>query len=147
MTKPNYDDPAVEERWCLEQQKAVAEYLKVAGVKHGRIGEWPAWHVAPYVSVWAIESTARPEWVGWWVISGDLPTDYISADSVKDPRTAVRGFTERWRDVASYMRRGEAHPTIRIGSADEQTGLGPLLESRATLLSKWVEDESLWQYE
>jgi hypothetical protein len=39
MPKPDYDDPEVEERWCSEQQKIVADYLHSQKVKHGRIGE------------------------------------------------------------------------------------------------------------
>jgi hypothetical protein len=83
MTKEDYDDPEVEERWCEQQRVAVNEYLQSQGVKHGRVGDWPAWHVAPYVSIWAIESVNRPEWIGWWVICGDLPTDYISASDIE----------------------------------------------------------------
>ncbi len=28
MPKPDYDDPEVEERWCNDQQKIVANYLR-----------------------------------------------------------------------------------------------------------------------
>src|SRR6267143_18187 len=68
-----------EEKWCAACRRRVRKYLAGESVRHGRIGSWPAWHVAPYVSVWAVESQARPGWVGWWVISGDVPTDYESA--------------------------------------------------------------------
>src|SRR5207253_9606987 len=83
--KPDYDDPDVEERWCIEQRAIVADYLRLQKVRHGRIGEWPAWHVAPIASIWAIESTVQPESIGWWVIGGDPPTDYISANEVIPP--------------------------------------------------------------
>ena len=118
---------------------------EVEGVGHGRIGEWPAWHVAPYVSIWAIESAATPEWVGWWVIAGDVPTDYIVADSVEDPRSAVRAFAKRWLELASFMKRGEPHPSIHIGAASDPSAPSPLLEGRAKLLSEWAEDASLWR--
>jgi len=72
MTTPDFDDPAVEKRWCAERRAAVADYLKKQGVDHGEIGEWPAWHFAPYVSIWAIESKKRPSRLGWWVICGML---------------------------------------------------------------------------
>ena len=52
---PDYEDPAFEEQWCEARRAEVAAYLEREGVvhgrMHGRIGEWPAWHVAPYVSV------------------------------------------------------------------------------------------------
>jgi hypothetical protein len=72
-----YDDPGAEQRWCAERRAEVAAYLAGEGVTLGTIGEWPAWHVAPYVSVWAIGSLKAPGAVGWWVICGDLqPTTF-----------------------------------------------------------------------
>lgn len=150
MPNPSSDDPDVEERWCLAQQGIVADYLRSQDVKHGRIGEWPAWHVAPYVSIWAIESLARPEWIGWWVICGDLPTDYISAadaEPPQHPRTAMRVFAENWLDVVNAWKEGREHENTRIGSQGSREKLGPLLESRAKLLMKWADDDSLWKEE
>jgi hypothetical protein len=66
METPTYDDPEAERLWCDHQRHQVTEYLRTQGVAHGRVGDWPAWHVAPYVSIWAIESLIRPEWIGWW---------------------------------------------------------------------------------
>ncbi len=145
MADLDYDDATVEEEWCADLRADISAYLSGEGVSHGQIGEWPAWHVAPYVSIWAIESQQRPGWVGWWAIAGDLPTDYVSAKTIKDPRAAVSAFSERWIEVSSYMLRGEAHPDIRIGSSETWPQLGPLLKSRASLLAKWVNENSFWQ--
>jgi len=144
MSSPNYDDSAVEEAWCKERRAEVAEYLKREHVVHGRIGEWPAWHVTPYVSIWAIESVKCPEWVGWWVICGDLPTDYVSAETIKHPREAMRSIAERWLEISAYMSRGEKHPTINRGAPESWPQLAPLLRSRAQTLSKWVKDDTIW---
>ena len=51
MTKPDYDDPVVEEQWCAKCRATVAEYLTDRKIEHGRVGEWPAWHIAPCVSI------------------------------------------------------------------------------------------------
>jgi len=144
MSTLGYDAPAVEEQWCGERHAQVIEYLQRQGVKHGRIGEWPAWHLAPYVSIWAIESAARPEWVGWWVVSGDLPTDYISADKIKHPREAMRAIAQRWLEVSGYVKRGQKHPSIQVGRAEDQAELTLLLEKRGNLLLKWANDDSFW---
>jgi hypothetical protein len=144
MSEPDYDDPAVEERWCEQRQAEVVDYLKQQGVKHGRVGEWPAWHIAPYVSLWAIESAARPDWVGWWAVCGDLPTDTISADSAEHPRDALRAIAKRWLDVAARAKRGEPHPTITIGDPDKQAELLPLLERRGGILLAWANDDGCW---
>jgi len=46
--RPNMEsDEIQEEKWCAEQRMHVEAYLKKQGVAHGRIGEWPAWLVAP----------------------------------------------------------------------------------------------------
>ena len=140
----NFDTPEVEEQWCAEQRSAVAAYLKEQKVDHGEIGEWPAWHLAPYVGIWAIESKATPGWVGWWVISGDLPTDYISADTVRHPREALQAFASTWAEVAGCMLRGEPHPSINIGTPDQWPALGELLKRRAELLAQFAEDDAGW---
>ena len=141
---PDYDDPAVAERWCEDRRAQIIAYLQREGVEHGRVGEWPAWHVAPCVSIWAIESRKRPEWVGWWVICGDLPTDYISAATLKHPRDAMRGLAQQWRDQAQLMLSGERHSDIRIGEPEDWASLAPLLATRASLLVGWADDDSLW---
>lgn len=141
---PNYDDPVEEEKWCLECRAEAGRYLKAEGVVHGRIGEWPAWHVAPFVSIWAIESGARIESVGWWVVCGDLPTDYVSASTIKHPRDAMHALSKRWSEVADHMSRGAKHPTVSIGTLKDSASLGPLLRLRAEALAKWANDDNLW---
>jgi hypothetical protein len=142
---PDYDDAAVEEAWCDERRREVGEYLRTQGVEHGQIGEWPAWHVAPYVSIWAIESKAQPGYLGWWVICGDLPTDYISAAQIKNPRGAMREFSRLWTEAAKCMCKGVAHPTVKIGKPGDWAELGPLLESRSRTLATWADDGSMWE--
>ena len=142
---PDYDDPAVEEQWCEERRAQVSAYLQGEGVVHGSIGVRPAWHVAPYVSVWAVESKIRPEWVGWWAICGDLPTDYVSAAELKHPREAVRSIASEWLEQARLMRSQDQPDAIRIGRPEDWASLAPLLEARATLLHDFANDDSVWQ--
>jgi hypothetical protein len=120
-------------------------YLSKEKVPHGRIGEWPAWHLAPYVSIWAIESRFGHDEIAFWVICGDLPTDFIQwSNSASDPRQALNVISSRWLEVSSFMLRGVPHPTISIGTPDVWPKLGPLLQSRAGVIAKWVKDDSIW---
>ncbi len=144
MSSSNSEDPDTEEKWCSDCRVEAAAYMKNAGVTHGRIGEWPAWHVAPCVSVWAIESSRQPDWIGWWVVCGDLPTDYVSAETIKHPREAMRSISERWTEVSDYMQRGEKHPSINLGQPEAWSQLASLLRSRAQVLARWVSDDSVW---
>ena len=141
----DYDDPGIETQWCGERRKEVAEYLRGEGLTHGQIGAEPAWYVAPYVSVWAIESLATPGALGWWAISGDMPNDYVSASNAKTPREAVQAIASLWQEAAQYMSRGEKHPTFRIGSGLQDEELAPMLASRAELLLEWVDDAEAWE--
>jgi len=140
-----YDDPAVEEQWCDERRQQVIGYLAKQGLKHGEVGEWPAWHIPPYVSVWAIESLVSPGCLGWWVICGDLPTDYISASDIYHPREAMRAIAERWQEISGYMNRGEPHPTMAIGPRESWPTVAPLLSSRSQILLDWADDGELWE--
>jgi Domain of unknown function (DUF4826) len=148
MNEPDYDDPDVEERWCEDQRAVVTDYLGSQKVKHGSIGDWPAWHVAPYASIWAIESLVQPGAIGWWVVCGDLPTDYISSADLRPPqhpRKAMRIFAKNWLELVAAWKDGRELENTRIAGSSLHEELGPLLESRARLLMEWAEDDSLWE--
>jgi hypothetical protein len=148
MDALDWDDPVVEERWCGDCRRTVAEYLAKEGLDHGEIGSWPAWHVAPYVSLWAIESLLAPGDVGWWAICGDLPTDYLSAAAIKHPRKAMLAFADTWKEVASFMAKGVPHPHISIGpsgpNAERTAELAAPLVSRSDVLRQFAQDDSVW---
>ena len=133
---PEFD----EENWCEERRAQVVAYLASQHLNHGEVGEWPAWYIAPHVSIWAVESLKRPGSVGWWVICGDLPTDYCSATQPVHPRNAAREFSKNWAVAASAYRPGD----VTLGETGLPASLAPLLRERAELLRAWVEDDGLW---
>ncbi|GLQ98191.1 DUF4826 family protein [Dyella mobilis] len=141
----DYDNPEVEEQWCAERRNDVSAYLQRQGVQHGQVGEWAAWHLAPYVAIWAIESKVAPGHVGWWAISGDLPTDYVSASAIKHPREAMAAIAARWRDIAENQRSGQIMPGISMGNPTNWKDLAPLLAARAALLQDWATEPGLWE--
>jgi hypothetical protein len=150
MDNPDYDDPAVEQRWCNEQRDLVAAHLRSHHVKHGRIREWPAWHLAPYVSLWAIEKVGRRGSIGWWAICGDVPPDYVSSADVEppqDPRSAMRVIVERWRQLVKLWKTGRHYKDIQITGLPPPKELARPLEKRVKLLMEWIDDDSLWEEE
>lgn len=100
----------------------------------------PAWFAAPYISIWAIESLQAPGSVGWWSISGDLPTDYCSAQDCRHPRLAMKRFAEEWRSAIGQTRPDDA----TIGETGLPVALLPLLKERVDLLLKFSADDYLW---
>lgn len=142
---PDYDDPEIEAQWLTERRAEITHYLQREGVEFGQVKEEPAWWVAPYVSIWAIESKNNPDSVGWWGISGDLPNDYVSANKAKDPREAMIAIASLWQEASQYMARGEKHPTFIIGNGDNDKELASLLASRSEILLDWANDPEVWE--
>jgi len=138
------DSLAEDEAWCAHQRGVAVEYLAQQPATFGEVGEWPAWHLAPYVSVWAVESVIAPGSVGWWVICGDLPTDYASGLDTPSPRAAVATFASRWAKLAASMVRGDPQADCSIGTLADAVELAPLLKARSQVLEKWAEDDSVW---
>lgn len=133
-----------EGRWVREQRGEVLAYLAREGVQHRGVSTRPVWLVAPYVAVWSVESQAGPGTAGWWTISGDLPTDYVSAKEAKDARAVLVHFSRQWSEVAAAMRSGQPHPEIKMGTPDQWPELADLLQRRSELLGKFAADASIW---
>lgn len=140
------DDPADVARWIDEHRANVARYLRNESIAHGLIAEEPAWDVLPHLSLWPVEGAGKPHRILAWVICSDVPTDYVEGEGLEHPRDVLRAFGTRWREVAWYMARGEAHPTIAIGKPETWPTLAALLDSRGETLVKWANDESLWTH-
>ena len=133
--------------WCEARRAEIEPCLTRAAVAHGRIGVSPAWHVRPYVSVWAIESLDRPEWVGWWVICGDLPTDLIAAHGLDTPRQALRAFGQRWVHDAQELDRGQVPSAWRHLDSAQLPALADQLRRRGRALQLWADDSASWPEE
>lgn len=144
MSAWNSDDPVAEQAWCMERRMEIIAYLQREGLEHGRVGESPAWHVAPYVSIWAIESIAVRDAVGWWAICGDLPSDYVSSADAKTPREAASQIAQAWLEAAAQMSAGAEPVGMTIGNLERGPELGLLLRARAELLLSWTQDENRW---
>ncbi|MCK5940788.1 MAG: DUF4826 family protein [Planctomycetes bacterium] len=143
--EPDWDDPEVQDRWCAEVRGDVETYLRDEQVEHGRIADEPSWFVAPYVSLWAIESRSRPETVGAWVIAGDVPTDIVSAEEHEHPRDAMHAIADRWLAYADDVREGRDNERIEIEGVENDAELVPMLVSRAEALHEWAADDELWE--
>lgn len=140
----SHSDQAAQERWCDQQAAEVVACVARLCPDPGRIGERPAWFAMPYVGIWAVESAHRPEWIGWWVIAGDLPADALPAHDLPTPRDALRAFGKRWLLHGAALDRGEV-PDPWAGHADaELPKLAATLKRRGAALGAWADDEASW---
>ena len=133
-----------EERWCDAQAAEVAACVERAAPDHGRIGERPAWYAMPYAGLWAVESAHRPEWLGWWVIAGDLPSDALPAHDLPTPRAALRAFGQRWQLHGEALDRGEVPPAWAHWPEDGLPKLAAQLKRRGAALQAWADDAAAW---
>jgi hypothetical protein len=145
MNSADYDDPKLEAEWLAEQREKVLGYLQDEAVLHGGVAANADWFCAPYASIWAVESVTRSDAVGWWVISGDLPTDYLSGGDASDARAAMAAFARRWREASVYLLQGKQHPTVSYGPPGREREFGDLLSRRAEILEDLVNDDEMWQ--
>ncbi len=132
---------AEEAAWNEARREDAVYYLHKQGLKHGGVAATPEWSLPPYVSVWAVGSLKAPGSVGWWVICGDLPTDYCSSANCRDARSAVRFIAESWKAAAASIRPRDQ----TIADSGLPVSLAPLLASRAELLLEWTDDPDIWE--
>lgn len=130
--------------WLAEERQKVLEYLEAEGCRHAGVADWPIFHVDFSLALWPVQSTKHTGRTGWWAISGDVPIDYMSSSDGEDPRDALRHFAAEWEDVASFMRRGESHPTLEMGNPKDWPEMAELLEQRAQALREYADDAEVW---
>ncbi len=137
-------EAAEEECWCDARAAEVAACVDRLAPEHGRIGERPAWFAMPYAGLWAVESAHRPEWIGWWVIAGDLPTDAIAAHELPTPRDALRAFGKRWMLHGEALDRGDVPPAWAHLPDAALPKLAAQLKRRGAALQAWADDAASW---
>lgn len=144
MNPPVMPQAVPVEEWLAARHRQVSDYLQRAGLTHGAVAELPDWHIYPYLSIWAVESVRAPGYVGWWVICGDCPTDYVTATADQSPRAALSLFAAQWQAAVPYLERGEQHPDFTLGDPAAAHMLAPLMAERAAALATLAADEELW---
>lgn len=140
-------DATSEAQWCAARSADVVDCLARQSLEHGRIGDGPAWHVMPYASLWAVESKSRPEWIGWWVVCGDLPSDALAAHDLPTPRDALRAFGKRWLLHGAALDRGEVPGAWAQRPDSALPKLAATLKKRGAALQAWADDAASWPAE
>lgn len=144
MSDTAFDSEKRMHSWIAGQRQVVVSYLERQSVNHRGVAAEPEWHVAPYVAIWRIASYAAPGRTGWWAVSGDVPTDYISSSDAHTPREAMRLIGQRWLDCAQSMSRRAEYSAFHIGRPADWKDLAPLLEARAKLFIQTAGDDANW---
>ena len=91
-------------------------------------------YLAPYVAVWKIKSQQGKF---FWVLSGDLPADYVPFDVAPDARGALRHFSLSWQLKAENIMQAQ-------GLDETQENYAKLLADRAISLHQLSERDDLF---
>lgn len=122
------------EAWIKEQFQRANKHLAENGVLFDTIIADESKYLIPYLSVWKIKSTENKR---YWVISGDLPSDFMMADHAKNAREAIRHFSMSWQMKAENIRR-------TMPNDETQMRFAALLENKAMNLFNVHDSEHLW---
>lgn len=122
-------------KWSRESYQKAIGHLAEKGIVADSVSMEQSRYLAPILAVWKIKS-ADQRW--FWVISGDLPTDWMTEEGAESARDAVRAFSLRWQLKAEEIR-------VNQEADKTQQEFATLLIGRANGLYDIYEREELWQ--
>lgn len=127
-------DAAQVSEWVRAQFQKANLFLAEKGIVMDSVAVQDSRYLPPMVAVWKINGIDKQS---YWVISGDLPTDYIALSAASDARDALRAFSFRWQMNAQQL--------IDAGVLDQTTAdYVNLLIGRAHSLYDLFENDQIW---
>ena len=122
-------------QWVREQFQKANKHLAENGVLFESVVVEDSRYLAPMVAVWKIKTR---DGKFFWVISGDLPVDFVPADVSADVRGVLKHFSLLWQLKVENLSQAD--------NIDEtQKEYLTLLGTRAYDLYHMSEDDKLWQ--
>ena len=121
--------------WVRSQFQKANEYMASKGIIPDNVAVAESRYLPPYFAIWKLNTRDKQ---AFWVISGDLPTDYMQYSAAVDAREAVRTFSLQWQLKAQKI--------IESGVIDKtQQDYANLLINRAQGLYDMFSQDQLWQ--
>lgn len=131
--------PAISEQerkaWINEQLQKANKHLAENGIVVSTVDETVSRYLLPFFAVWKVKANDKKV---YWVLSGDLPADFIAGDNAKNAREALRHFALSWQIKAENL--------VRSGVADQtQMQFAGILQNRAEKLHDFAEEDAIWR--
>ncbi len=134
------------EMWADRQFSDAQSYLTRRDIRTTGILTM-AWLAAPYLALWTARSTTEGL-LPVWVVSGQVPTDYVLEKAIQTPRDAIRVLGERWKAIADDPDSDDAIRTVDFeipSEGPEREEARKKLDRFARTLLGVTEDDSLWK--
>ncbi|WJG10892.1 DUF4826 family protein [Aliiglaciecola sp. LCG003] len=122
-------------QWVRSQFQRANKHLAENGIIFDSVVTEESRYLAPVVALWKIKTTDNRY---YWVISGDLPVDFMPYENEKNARDVLRRFSFSWQLKAENLQNSDSLDQTQKDFCD-------LLVSRAEGLYQMYEKESLWQ--
>ena len=126
---------ALAAQWFNQQLSQATQYLAQQGVILETVFNDESTYVAPLFAIFKVRDKDRNK---YWVIAGDLPTDFATDNVAKDAKAAIRHFSLHWQMKAEAMIRSGLRDTV-------QRDFAQLLITKAEAIYPFVESEALWK--
>lgn len=121
--------------WVREQFQRANKHLAENGILFNSVVTEESRYLAPFVAVWKIKANDKKY---YWVISGDVPCDFIPYESEKTVRAAIRRFSFIWQIKAENIIKTQGNDKV-------QQNFAKLLINKAENLYDMQADEKVWQ--
>jgi hypothetical protein len=121
--------------WVRSQFQKANKHLAENGILFESVVTQDSRYLAPMVAVWKIKAQDGRY---FWVISGDMPVDFVPADVASDVRGVLKHFSLLWNLKVENLSQAQDM------DATQQQYL-TLLGTRAADLYLMSEDDKLWQ--
>jgi hypothetical protein len=127
--------PEQRTEWVRDQFRNANKHLAENGVLFESVITEESRYLAPYVAIWKIKSVDGKY---FWVIAGDLPSDFVLYENAGSAREVIKYFSMSWQMKAERI--------LHMPNADQtQLDFAKLLIERADGLYDIQKDDGLWQ--
>ena len=129
LTQEQHDE------WVKTQFARANKHLAENGVLFDSVATGQSRYLAPFVAVWKVKSLENKY---YWVISGEVPVDFIADKAAKDARDALRYFSMHWQVKSENIRQS-------AGDDELKQKYAKLLQIGAENIYRTYSNEALWK--
>lgn len=130
--------------WTRERlDEAVQEILKLGVFQDVTVEARPAWTLPYKIMIGQIRDTSERTTFKW-VISGEVPTDYLDSAAATTPREAARHFALKWQLEAARCQDPSVQKALGIDPDKRWDVIARQLAGKAEALYAVVDDDRWW---
>jgi len=121
--------------WVRSEFQKANKHLAEKGVLYESVILDDCRYLAPLVAIWKIKARDGKK---FWVISGEVPSDFVSIDVAKNAQDVLKHFSLQWQLQAENLMQGDtADKTV-----EQYAGM---LVNSAENIYRLCENQELWQ--